>query len=183
MILMFVAVMFLMIACNNKKSEEQVQIQNAITLLQAHPVKISLNRMACCMSNVDTINDDDIKRNFRLVVYVDSSKCSPCIINRMSVWNDLIDETRNKVKYIFIFEPRRDQIEDSHFAVESSGLKNHIYLDTASVFRKENKYIPKEEKYHTMLINEKDSVVMVGTPLTSSKIESLFYKILEIGKQ
>lgn len=182
-----VAAMFLLVACNNKnsdrKSNEQVQIHNAITLLQANPVKISLNKMVCCMPNVDTINDDNVKRKFRLIVYVDSSKCSPCIISRMAIWNDLIDETRDKVKYVFIFEPQTDQIEDSHFAVESSGLKNHIYLDTASVFRKENKYIPKEEKYHTMLINEKDSVVMVGTPLTSPKIESLFYKVLGIEKQ
>lgn len=98
----------------------------------------------------------------------------------MFLWNDMIDMTHAKVNYIFIFEPKKNQIEDSELSVESSGLKANIYLDTARVFRKENAFIPKGEKYHTMLIDTNDSIVMVGMPLTNTRIKNIYYKILKI---
>ena len=101
--------------------------------------------------------------------------------DKMHQWNRLIDKTRmqgSHVNYVFIFEPKSEQIEDAHFAVESSGLKNRIYLDTAYIFRKDNKFIPKDRKYHTMLVDEKDSIVLIGDPKANKNIERIFLNII-----
>lgn len=149
-------------------------------MMQANRMKLSLNRMACCVPDNDTSRIDTISAAYRLVVYVDSTNCSPCVLNKMHQWNSLIDKTRkhgNHVNYIFIFEPKTDQIEDAHLAVESSGLKNRIYLDTACVFRDDNAFMPRDKKYHAVLINQKDSIVLIGNPKSNKQVEAMFLDI------
>lgn len=84
----------------------------------------------------------------------------------------------NRVNYIFIFEPKSSQIEDAHLAAESSGLKNRIYLDTACVFRADNAFMPSDNKYHTVLVNENDSIVLIGNPKSNKKVEAMFLDII-----
>lgn len=170
------------VACcrGHKYGGQFEKVRDTISTMQTHPVKVSLHKMSCCVPNNNADKGNDGIKDYRLVVYVDSSMCSPCIIDRMFLWNDMIGMTRNKVKYIFIFEPKKSQLEEAKLSVESSGLKANIYLDTASVFRNENTFIPKEDKYHSMLINSKDSIVMVGMPLTNDKIKNIYYKILGV---
>ena len=156
-------------------------IQDTIAIMKNHRLKLSLNHMARCTPDNDTARTDTAATPFRLVVYVDSTNCSPCVLNKMYKWNPFIDNTRakgNRVGYVFIFEPKAEQIEDAHFAVESSGLKNRVYLDTAHVFRKENMFMPKDSKYHTLLIDNRDSILLVGNPKSNNKIEEFFLKII-----
>lgn len=170
-------------ACRNGQDKKADGIKDTITTMQKNSLKLGLERMEYCIPDNDTPRTDKMDAEYKLVVYVDSTLCSPCIINKMFWWNDIIDLTRkdkDNVDYIFIFEPKRNQIEDAHLAAESSGLKNRLYLDTACVFRAENSFIPSDDKYHTMLINSKDSIVMVGSPLTNRSIRKVFLQILNI---
>lgn len=150
-------------------------------MMQAHHIKLSINKMSQCIPDNDTTRVDTAKAAFKLIVYVDSTNCSPCVLNKLYEWNHLIDKTRDngdKVNYIFIFETKYDQIEDAHLAAESSGLKNHIYLDTAYVFRADNKFMPQEAAFHTILINAKDSILLVGNPKTNKRIRNMFFNII-----
>lgn len=173
----------LLIACQKQKSVAKnfSDIGNVIYNMQSHHVSLNLEKMMCCIPDNDTARVDIMKSGYRLVVYMDSSKCSPCIISKMYMWNSLIEKTResgDKVGYVFIFEPKKEQIEDAIWAVESSGLKNRIYIDTACVFKRDNPFVPKAEMYHAMLINKKDSILLVGMPLTNHKVEELFFNII-----
>lgn len=171
-------------ACESGRNRNTDGIKDTITTMQKNRLRLSLDRMAYCIPDNDTARTDKMDAEYKLVVYVDSALCSPCIINKMFWWNDIIDLTRkgkDNVDYIFIFETRHDQIEDAHFAAESSGLKNRLYLDTACVFRAENSFLPNDDKYHTVMINSKDSIVMVGSPLTSRSIRKVFLQILNTG--
>ena len=170
-------------ACRNGRGGNTDGIKDTITTMQNNRLKLSLGRMACCIPDNDTARTDNMDAEYKLVVYVDSTLCSPCIINKMFWWNDIIDLTRKEkgnVDYIFVFETKHDQIEDAHLAAESSGLKNRLYLDTACVFRAENYFIPNDDKYHTVMINSKDSIVMVGPPLISRSIRNVFLQILSV---
>lgn len=150
-------------------------------MMQTHHIKLGTDKMSRCIPDNDTARVDTVKAVFKLVVYVDSTNCSPCVLNKLYEWNRLIDKTRScgdKVNYIFIFETKYNQIEDAHLAAESSGLKNRIYLDTAHIFRADNKFMPQEAAYHTMLINAKDSILLVGNPKTNKRIEKMFFNII-----
>lgn len=167
-------------SCNGS-SKELGDMRDTIRIMQHNCLRLSLDKMACCVPDNDSARIDTAQTPYRLVVYVDSTKCSPCILSKMYQWNTLIDQTRaegNKISYIFIFEPKNDQIEDANFSVESSGLKNRVYLDTAHIFRNDNKFLPKDSKYYSILINSRDSILLVGNPKTNEKIRDVFFHII-----
>lgn len=167
------------VSCNDLLRRKD--IQGIVTAMQANRLKLSFDRMALCVPDNDTARTDTMDLPFRLVMYVDSTNCSPCLLNQMYQWNSLIDKTRaegNRVAYVFVFEPKDEQIEDAHFSAESSGLKNHVYLDTAHIFRSDNRFIPKSSQYHVMLINKEDSILMVGNPNKNDYIKKLFLNII-----
>ena len=70
--------------------------------------------------------------------------------------------------------PKVLQLEDTYLSIEYSGLDSPVYVDTAYVLRKENPQIPVDPIYHTFLLNEKDSVILVGNPLENVEIENIF---------
>lgn len=78
----------------------------------------------------------------------------------------------------FIFEPKSEQLEDAYLSIKSSGLINEIYLDTAHIFKKDNGFLPSDEKYQTVLTDSNGRIILIGTPLTNHKIEKLFLQLI-----
>lgn len=54
-----------------------------------------------------------------------------------------------------------------------------ISIDIAKIFSHINPNIPSETKYHTFLIDENDKVVLVGNPLTKTKIRDVMINVVE----
>lgn len=159
-------------------------VKDTLKDLQSQPVKIRLDRMECRMYDRDTVYADSVKPLLRLVTYVDSSVCSPCTLDHMYVWNDFIDESRQyngKQEYIFVIAPKPGpyHLEDVHLSIESCGLKCPVYVDTAYVFKNDNPHLPTDNRFHTMLLDRNDSVLMVGSPLTNPQVEELFMRIVK----
>lgn len=79
-------------------------------------------------------------------------------------------------------EPKIEQMEDVHFSIASSGLHSPIYVDSLFAFRKQNKKLPTEQKYHSFLLDKLGHVILVGNPLQNSKIEEMLDKIINNKK-
>ena len=158
-----------------------VDIEEKISSLQSQPIKLCLDEMRCRNKYGDTIVVDSVKPRYRMVVYVDSSACSPCTLDKMFVWNESIKKARRQgsmLKHVFIVAPKPEQIEDAYLSIESNGLDSPVYVDTAYAFRKANPHLPEERMYHSFLLDEKDSVVIVGNPIENPKIDSLINVIV-----
>ena len=156
-------------------------IEEKISSLQSQPIKLCLDEMRCRNKFGDTVVVDSVKPLYRMVVYVDSSVCSPCSLDKMYVWNESIKKARRQgsmLKHVFIVAPKPEQIEDAYLSIESNGLDSPIYVDTAYAFRKANPHLPDERMYHSFLLDEKDSVVIVGNPIENPKIDSLINVIV-----
>lgn len=160
-------------------SQKNIKTKRTLAEMEKEKVILPLSQMSCLHSAVDTLARQ-ISGNFSLVHYVDSSQCSPCALNKMYFWNELIDEySRKGVRFIFIFEPKKEQLEDVHFSIESSGLRNQVYVDSAFAFRKQNPFILKTKvHYHTFLVDN-DIIVVVGNPMQNEKVKFLMDKYLE----
>lgn len=182
-IIAFTVLFLLLVSCKKVTSNKNNAVRDTLAAMQTHCIHLNLNKMMRCYPDNDTIRHDIQTAKYRLIAYVDSAKCTPCIINKMFYWNDLIENTRasdSDIKYIFIFEPKTEQIEDAYLSVKSSGLINEIYLDTACTFRKDNAFIPNDEKFQTMLVDEKGHILIIGNPLTNHKIKELFLQIIKV---
>lgn len=51
-----------------------------------------------------------------------------------------------------------------------------MYIDSTNIFKKENPNIPSEEMFHVFLLDENDSIILVGNPLFNTQIEDMLIK-------
>lgn len=160
--------------------DEKKDVEEEIIRMQSHPIVLPLQKMACRYKDRDTIATDNINKQLRMVVYVDSSRCSPCTLDKMFVWNDFIKETDSvfggRLECVFIVAPKPEQMEDAFLSIESSGLKKPVYVDTTYAFRKANKDFPNDSRFHTFLLDRNDSILLVGNPLEMQIVKELLYK-------
>lgn len=163
-------------SCNGNRG-----IEENLNDMRSKPINLCLEEMQCRNKYGDTIVVDSVKPSYRMVVYVDSSACSPCTLDKMFLWNESIKKARkqgNRLKYVFIVAPKMEQLEDAYLSIESNGLDSPVYVDTAYAFRNANPHLPKERMYHSFLLDAKDSVVIVGNQIENPKIDSLINKIV-----
>ncbi|NPD91626.1 hypothetical protein [Xylanibacter muris] len=158
------------------------EIKDSLDAMLSHPVRLSLDRMKCSYRGSDTLMADSIKPDLRLVVYVDSSECSSCVLDQMYHWNEMLSESRKydgRLQYVFIVAPRPSQLEDARLSLEYCGLQSPVYVDTGFVFRCSNPWFPSGRMYHTFLLNRNDSVLLVGSPLDNPNINELFTRTVK----
>jgi len=62
--------------------------------------------------------------------------------------------------------------------VAESGVKIPVFVDSCYAFTRINPFIPHNTIMHTFLLNQNDSIVLVGNPLRNKKIEELVQKII-----
>jgi len=158
----------LAIGCEERRSK----VSESVDEMMGKQVDLSLEKMDCVQSVVDSGNSHPCNENYKLVVYMDSTVCSPCVISSLYEWNGIMKEMEN-VDFIFIVSPQPDQREASYLSVSSCGLLNVVYMDAGNLFHKNNSFLPKEEEFHTFLINNDNEIVIVGSPLKNPKIKNL----------
>lgn len=173
-----ILVLMIHVNCSEKK-----KIQSELEVIYDNSFNLSLDKMECRHSVIDTVwATVNAKWNYTFVQYVDSAQCSPCTLNKMYQWNGYIERFHKKgVRFVFIFEPGKALLEDVYLSIESSGLKNPIYVDTANVFRDNNRFLPSDLKFHSFLLDKNGKVLVVGNPLHNKKVEKLMDKLFSDG--
>lgn len=150
--------------------------------------ELTENRIRLPLNKMDEVRSDNFdksitnKGSLRLVVYIDSFQCSPCLIDKIFQWNDKIkeaDKRKGSLSFIFIVAPKRRQIEDTYLSIKSCGLVVPIYVDTAYAFNEANLFLPKSNVYHTFLIDGRGKILIIGNPLTNDKIDKLMRNFIK----
>lgn len=141
------------------------------------------NKVVFCKDSLLYLGSSPIadSETYKLLAFYDSTECSSCAIRNLDRWTDFINKTDTcpvDIKLYFILSPRKFERNKIKYISEHSLFRNHILIDTASYFSRNNPHIPDGAIFHTMLLNERDSIVLVGNPVNNSKIESLLFKIL-----
>lgn len=161
-------------------SREKDRVKNYMEEIKSTPVSLCLDKMYCGRNPLK----DSGNKTYRMVVYVDSSECTPCALSKLRFWNPLIKEAQDKkinIDYIFIIAPKPEDKDDVSMEMEITDLRSSIYLDTAYVFRKTNPAIPKDNRFHSFLLNKENNVIMVGCPITSEKIKEIYCRAIDIN--
>ena len=162
-------IIFLLLACVVGTScNDAERIKREIRRMQEQETHLHLSEM-----DLYTMEDNEkeVLYSFercpmKLVVYVDSTSCSSCLIKNMYHWYDVIDEVERryhgKLKTVFIFNP-------------ISAFGYPIFVDTTNVFRRMNTHISNSKEYHIFLLNEENRVVLVGCPLTNPEVKEMLF--------
>lgn len=165
-------ILSLICSCNKGKD-----VQSVLEAMEGRRISLPLSEMRCIYHTTDTDYTISNAYDYRMLVYVDSSVCTPCSIDRLWKWNKTIEERQN-VDFLFIVAPRHSQKEDVFLSLEFCGLKKPVYVDTSYVFRRENPQWPDQSKYHTVLLNREHNIILVGNPIENPVIDSLFLNVV-----
>ena len=166
------------LACSKQKSS----LKEDVMRLQSKEIHIPFDSMQCFNGIFPSIpNRNNLK--YKLVVYTDSLSCSSCSLKRLFYWEPLIDSLHSSLDFVFIFSPKKDEIVRVKETLRIENLNCPVYIDTCSAFTRANPHIPANELMHTFLLNDKDSVILVGNPKSNPRIKELLFKILDEMKQ
>lgn len=165
-------------ACNDPKDKMQHNIQQ----MQSTPIYIPYSDMACWTE--DSISSIDLckQAKLKLVHYVDSVQCTTCYLQKVAQYEKLFQleqETNYRFVNVFVIAPGSNRKRMLLLDHKDKLLPQMLFVDTAHVFTEKNKTIPSEEIYHTFLLNENDSVILVGNPVVYPKIAEIFYSTVK----
>lgn len=158
------------------KSEKE-QVRDKIEQMKSRPIELCLDKMECRRNPLNKLD-----KKYTMVVYVDSTECSSCALSKLRFWNPLIAEAKKKqldIDYVFILAPQKEDMEDVNVELEITDLQSSIYVDTAFVFKMNNKDFPKENKYHSFLLNTDGKVIFIGSPITNKKLMDIYKNIVK----
>ena len=159
------------------KGSNKRDIETILSEMKSQPIDLCLDRMVCRYENRDTCISDEQCYDYKMVMYMDSTECSPCRINDLYLWNDYVDRKPSKTKFYFIFSIKKVDVVNSYLALADAGFHDCVYFDTCQAFKNSNKVIPAERQFHTFLMNAKNEIIMVGNPVENRDIQELFNKI------
>lgn len=162
-------------------------LKDELCLLQSHPIDICLNEMEHFSSNIGETEMKNCEVFYQspmlLVVYNDSTRCSPCMAKNMYLWEDFIGSLKNKyngnINVCFIFSPPKGSYKDLKITLQNAGFNYPVFIDTANVFSTKNTNIPQNNRLHIFLLDKKRNVVLAGNPLYSPQIEKLLLDIAD----
>ncbi len=175
-------IILLFFACGNRQ-----KIVEELSQLQSKPIILPQQSRFTILGK-DTVLMDFMKENqLKLLIYTDSSECSSCTINKMFLWDNLIEYSRRykgNLKFYFIFSPRQQDEEGIRIALTNNAFDYPVLVDTIGEFAKLNPHLPKNKALHAFLLDENNNVILVGNPLHNKKIKEMFYRIVEdrLGK-
>lgn len=101
----------------------------------------------------------------------------------MYIWNDFVEfehKYKNDFYIIFVFQTTptinsKKMASDFHL----TELNHPIYIDSLSLLSKNNPHIPfQDPMYQIFLLDEKNRVALVGSPLYNTKIEDSLLETL-----
>ena len=140
--------------------------------MQNEKIIIPFDKLSCYYS--DQLNDTVYHgHEYKYIFFADSNECASCVMDSLYDYIEYIEnvtrEREEKLGFYFIFSPKPNDLAKVRNKVLHSNIKHPVYIDSGSFFVKENRHIPSEPMFHTFLINQNDSIVLVGNPVKNQK--------------
>ena len=76
-----------MMLCYVRCNSETHKVESHLEEMLASPIVLKLDKMQCRKKNLD-----EKTKKYRMVVFVDSTECTPCSLSKLRFWNPLIKE-------------------------------------------------------------------------------------------
>lgn len=113
-------VFILCVSCSHDSS-----LGEDVYQLKSNPILIDWKRMECIEDKFDTVSFHRDSAKLKLIVYVDSTRCSSCYVNTMYQWSDVfakLQPYKGRAQILFIFSPSEYRRESFHLAVKGAPL-------------------------------------------------------------
>lgn len=105
--------------------------------------------------------------DYKIVVYYDSMCCTPCVMNTITTWNDIVKYSENTpdiVSLVVAFSPKSDlKPIIKEMMLSNNPLCYPLYLDMENEIHQMNDWLP--TGMFVGLLNKDNMVVATGSPI------------------
>ncbi|MDR1860177.1 MAG: hypothetical protein LBR06_04580 [Bacteroidales bacterium] len=180
-VVLAVASVTLMVACTGNSRKQEI-----IRLVKAWQGKeiVFPDGMVFPRLVSDTVPFDVPKDSWKVLVYLDSSGCTPCKL-QLGLWEKFIAEldsiSGGTVPLLLFFHPK-DNYLDVELLIKQAHFEYPINLDTKDSLNKLNKF-PKDERLCVFLLDTNNIVRIIGHPVYNLRIKDLYFKNIKEAKK
>lgn len=175
-IIYIVLIILIFVSCENNHEKRELK--------KIYGEKIEFPQDMLYVENGEIKNNTFVINNdYILLSYIDSSFCNKCHVRTFGFWKEIIDTcSLLGCNAVFIFSPKLDELEDVLSFLKSS-FPYPVYVDANHEFKSTNNFIPNEIEYNTFLLDNNGCIKIVGNPLYSESIWTLYKTVLYERKQ
>ena len=165
-------------SCNSFKNDVETKIKQ----MQSEPISIPYDKMECW--STDSIKSEQPwnKAKIKLVHYIDSVQCSTCYLSNLMRKGDVFqleEKYGEKFYNVFIITPNDKALKKLTYEYIEHELPATIFIDNENRFVEQNPNIPQEQMFHTFLLDEKNNVIFVGSPIVSEELKEKIFDIID----
>lgn len=155
-----------------------------ILKMQSRPIDLTACEGAACYENGKKSTYTCADSAYRLIVYVDSSSCSPCFVSYMLDYEETVEKFDSSgIRTLFVFEPSQNKVEDVISSLEQQSFPLLSLVVRDGGFASANPQLPASSLLHSFLLNEKNEVVVVGNPVRNEKVRELMLNTMNNQKK
>lgn len=127
----------------------------------------------------EVVDTCSLSSSLKLVIYVDSSECSTCRIEKLNAYSTLYDifNSSGVIELVVLVAPKQDELNLIKHML-GNYVKFPTYVDVENQFLSKNTIIPIDWRYHSFLTDCDGKVVFVGDPVSNTRTNELFWKAL-----
>ena len=120
-------------------------------------------------------------RPLKMVVYLNQSGCEGCKLQGLWPTHIFILENKPFTKFgvVIILNPSHE--ESTNNLLKELRFRQTVFYDLDGSFERLNPHLPKNERFHTFLLDENNKVLLVGNPAGNEKLKKLY--LSEIRKR
>lgn len=163
--------MFVLCSCNSKKTKYETDISSLAGREISMPTNLTTQildyTISFCLEDAD----------YTIVAYIDSAGCTPCKM-KLKEWDKFMNQLKANgnidVAFLMIVN---SQADDAIMRILNRDEFLHpISFDPKGDFAKYNN-LPKDDEYHTFILDSNNEIVLVGNPVINPKIRELYRNV------
>lgn len=167
-------ILLLISSCNRGKNTI------AYKMKKLYQTEITIPQLEdCIFYGQDSTWKNFIQAKTKLIIYYDSTVCTSCKLSKLWNWEKVICYAKEKdfqFQPYFIICPPKEKIGEILAALEKYPFEWPIYLDYNRIFYNSNPNLPEEPFFHTFLLGTANKVCLIGDPLLSDDLWTLYQK-------
>ncbi len=109
-----------------------------------------------------------------MLVFIDSTTCTPCLMSRLLIYEDIIDISKNEKNFQVIILVSSTR-EDLPLVIKTLQLAEYpfpVFLDIDNHFRQDNPFLPDDGRFHSLFLDTTGRPLLIGDPI-DAKVKNL----------
>ena len=156
-------------SCSNEKKEE---ITRMVTEWQGKEIQFPTNS-TFTIQGKDTVSVN-MNAEHKILVYVDSAGCTSCRL-QLNKWKEFIVKVdsvaKEPVQFLFYLTPK--SVKEARYITRRDDFTYPICIDLKNEINSKNNF-PKEDTFHTFLLDAKNKVQIIGNPIHNNAVRELY---------